>query len=91
MAVLKNRSYRLGLIGNHGTSRWHDLRPSDVAYAHPTFQKPSYHVYSVIGKRTVMLMHAVGDTCNPASRIDRLDISFDELSKLLRDRFSSKP
>ena len=36
-----------------------------------------------------MLMHAVDDTGDPASRIDRLDITFDELPKLLRDCLGS--
>ena len=36
-----------------------------------------------------MLMHAVDDTGDQARRIDRLDISFDELPKLLRDCLGS--
>lgn len=38
----------------------------------------------------MMLMHAIDDTCDPTSRIDHLDISFDKLPELLRDCLGSE-
>ena len=85
--MLNRMSYHLGLIGDQGTRRWHDLRPCYLAHAHSTLQKPSYHVHSVIGERAVLLMQAVDDASDPASRVDHFDVCFDELPELLRDCF----
>ena len=83
-------AYHLGLIRDHGTDGWHDLRPCDLAHTHPTFQQPSYHVYTVIGKRAMILMHAVNDASDPSRRIDHLDIRFYKIPKLLCDGFGSQ-
>ena len=83
-------TYHLGLIRDHSTDGWHDLRPGDLTHTHPTFQQPSYHVYTVIGKRAMLLMHAVNDASDPARRIDHLDIRFHKIPKLLRDGFGSQ-
>ena len=83
-------AYHLGLIRDHGTDGWHDLRPCDLAHTHPTFQQPSYHVYTVIGKRAMILMHAVNNASDPARRIDHLNIRFHKIPKLLCDGFGSQ-
>ena len=83
-------AYHLGLIRNHSTDCWHDLRPRDLAHSHPTFQQPSDHVYTVISKRAMILMHAINDASDPARRIDHLDIRFHKIPKLLRDGFGSQ-
>ena len=90
MAKLNGTSYYLGLVGDHGTRRWNYLRPCDLARAHAAFQKPSYHVHSVIGKMAMPLMHAVDDASDPASRTNRLDVRFDKFPKLLGDCFGSE-
>ena len=87
---LEGMAYHLGLIRDHSTDRWYDLRPCDLAHAHPTFQQPSYHVYTVVGKRAMVLMHAVNDASDPARRIDHLDIRFHKIAQLLRDGFGSQ-
>ena len=46
-------------------------------------------MHSVICKWAMLLMHTVNDAGDPASRINHLDIRFDERPKLLRDCFGS--